>query len=119
MLKIELSSLPVIPRAAEPLRVPVVLTPAEVRPVLAELTGVPRLVAGLLYGAGLRLQECLEIRVKDVDFERRELRRDKGQEDCRVMLPRSMHDDLRRHLEQVRRQHETDLAAGQGRVAPK
>ncbi len=58
------------PRARMPSRVPVVLTPSEVRAVINALEGVPRLVAMLLYGAGLRLQECLELRVKDVDFER-------------------------------------------------
>jgi integrase len=66
-----------------------VLTPAEVRTVIGLLDGVPRLVVMLLYGAGLRLQECLELRVKDIDFERREMtvRRGKGQKDRRVMLP--------------------------------
>jgi integrase len=53
--------------------VPVVLSPSEVRQVLDQLIGVPRIVATLLYGAGLRLQECLELRVKDLDFERREI----------------------------------------------
>lgn len=72
----------------------------------------------MLYGAGLRLQECLEIRVKDLDFERRELtvRRGKGQKDRRVMLPRALHAELREHLEAVRRQHEADMRAGEGRV---
>jgi integron integrase len=118
VLGIELSALPKIPRASTPVRVPVVLTPGEVRQVMAQLSGVARLVAGLLYGAGLRLQECLEIRVKDLDFERGELtvRRGKGQKDRRVMLPRSIQSELRAHLEQVRRQHESDVAAGEGRV---
>jgi integrase len=70
VLRIELTSLPSIPRAAQPVRVPVVLTPGEVRQVMAQMSGVGRLVVALLYGAGLRLQECLEIRVKDLDFER-------------------------------------------------
>jgi site-specific recombinase XerD len=69
------------PRARMPTKVPVVLSPSEVRQVLDQLTGVPRIVATLLYGAGLRLQECLELPVKDLDFERREImvRRGKGQ----------------------------------------
>jgi len=71
----------------------------------------------LLYGAGLRLQECLELRVKDVDFERREItvRRGKGQKDRRVMLPEAVRSLLASHLGTVRRQHTADLAIGFGR----
>jgi integrase len=71
-----------------------------------------------LYGAGLRLQEGLELRVKDLDFERREIavRRGKGQKDRRVMLPDAIRDPLERHLEEVRRLHYADLAVGLGRV---
>jgi integron integrase len=107
-----------VPRAKTPNTVPVVLTRNEVRCVLAEMRGVPRLVASLLYGAGLRLQECLELRVKDIDFERREIavRRGKGQKDRRVMLPASLSGDLRRHLEDVKRMHQTDFESGHGRV---
>jgi len=104
--------------AKRPLRVPVVLSVDEVRRVLKELTGVRWIVASLLYGAGLRLQECLELRVKDLDFDRREIvvRRGKGQKDRRVMLPEAVRDRLRGHLEVVRYQHEQDLASGFGRV---
>ena len=86
--------------------------------MLDQLTGVPRMVATLLYGAGLRLQECLELRVKDLDFERREIvvRRGKGQKDRRVMLPDALRKALEEHLEGVRRLHHADLAAGFGRV---
>jgi integron integrase len=100
------------------MRVPVVLSADEVRRVLKELIGVPGLVAALLYGAGLRLQECLELRVKDLDFERREVvvRRGKGRKDRRVMLPEAVRDGLRQHLERVRLQHYADLALGLGRV---
>ena len=71
--------------------------------MLDRLTGVPRLVVTLLYGAGLRLQECLELRVKDLDFERSEVtvRRGKGQKDRRVMLPQAVRKDLSEHLESV------------------
>lgn len=71
------------------MRVPVVLTAGDVRAVLERLDGVCRLVVSLLYGAGLRLQECLELRVKDIDFDRRAIvvRRGKGQKDRRTMLP--------------------------------
>jgi integrase len=72
----------------------------------------------LLYGAGLRLQECMELRVKDVDFERREItvRRGKGQKDRRVMLPEAVRSPLASHLGTVRRQHTADLAIRFGRV---
>jgi len=85
---------------------------------LDQLSGVPRIVATLLYGAGLWLQECLELRVKDLDFERREItvRRGKGQKDRRVMLPDAVRKALEEHLEEVRRIHQADLAAGYGRV---
>jgi integron integrase len=118
VLRLEPGAIEHVPRAKSPVRVPVVLSGDEVRCVLAHLTGTPRLVASLLYGAGLRLQECLELRVKDVDFDRREItvRRGKGQRDRRVMLPEAIRDDLRRHLEGVRRIHHADLAAGDGRV---
>jgi integrase len=71
-----------------------------------------------LYGAGLRLQECLELRIKDFDLERREIvvRRGKGQKDRRVMLPDSVVEALREHLRTVERLHEADHAAGCGRV---
>lgn len=80
VLRQEVGAVELLPRARMPLKVPVVLSPSEVRQVLDQLTGVPRIVATLLYGAGLRLQECLELRVKDLDFERREItvRRGKG-----------------------------------------
>lgn len=106
------------PRARTPVRIPVVLSIADVKRVLSVLDGVPRLVTTLLYGAGLRLQECLELRVKDVDFERREVtvRRGKGQKDRRVMLPEAVRQALVEHLADVRRIHEADLAIGCGRV---
>ncbi|MGE3959475.1 MAG: integron integrase [Vicinamibacterales bacterium] len=118
VLQCPLGEVVVPPRARMPVRVPVVLTPQEVRAVLAELDGVPQLVGMLLYGAGLRLQECLALRVKDLDMARREItvRRGKGQKDRRVMLPDAVRDPLERQLASVRRMHEADLAVGQGRV---
>jgi integrase len=108
-----------IPSGRRPHRIPVVLTRAEIAAVLSRLTGVPRLVALLLYGGGLRLLEALTLRVKDVDLERRELRvrRAKGGRDRVTVLPRIALGDLRRHLERVRAQHMLDLAMGRGRVA--
>jgi integrase len=73
VLRQEAGAVELVPRARMPSKVPVVVTVAEVRKVLDALSGVPRIVAMLLYGAGLRLQECLELRVKDLDFERREV----------------------------------------------
>ena len=117
-LGIELGDLGSVPRAKSSTHVPVVLSATEVRAVLGQMVGVSALIASLLSGAGLRLQECLELRVKDVDFDRRELtvRRGKGQKDRRVMLPDAIRAGLTRHLAEVRARHERDLAARVGRV---
>jgi integron integrase len=119
VLGMELGGIVSPPRAREPHRVPTVLGIEDVRRVLNELSGVPRLVATLLYGSGLRLQECLELRVKDIDYERREItvKRGKGAKDRRVMLPDAVRDALGAHLAVVRQQHAADTAAGFGRVA--
>jgi integron integrase len=94
----------------------VVLTRDEVRRVLGRLNGVVWLVVALLYGAGLRITECLELRVKDVDFDRRQItvRRGKGRKDRRAVLPALVATKLSEHLEAVRRRHAADLAAGFG-----
>lgn len=114
-----LPPLPTIAMARTPARLPVVLTRTEVRLLLGHLSGVPWLVATLLYGGGLRLAECLTLRVKDIDVERREItvRQGKGRKDRRTMLPSSVTPALLAHLEEVRAIHERDLAAGFGRVA--
>jgi integron integrase len=108
-----------IVRAPRPARVPVVLTSTEVRVVIGELTGAPRLVVQLLYGSGLRLLECLRLRVKDVDFARGEVcvRDPKGGRDRVTPFPRIAEMELRAHLEKVRRQHDADLRLGFGSVA--
>lgn len=118
VLRLDLGVVEQVPHAKRPVRVPVVLSVDEVRRVLNELNGVSWLIASLLYGAGLRLQESLELRVKDIDFDRREIvvRRGKGQKDRRVMLPDIVRDRLREHLDAVRRRHQMDLAMGYGRV---
>jgi len=104
--------------AKRPHHLPVVLTRDEVRAVLAEMCGVPRLMALLLYGAGLRLLECARLRVKDLDLARNQIvvRAGKGDKDRLTMLPIAVKLDLTRHLESVRRQHEIDLQAGAGWV---
>ena len=99
-------------------RLPVVLTRTEVARLLNELDGTPRVVATLLYGSGLRLLECLELRVKDIDFERREItiRAGKGGKDRRTILSDRSVPMLQDHLERVRRLHARDLSLGEGRV---
>jgi len=99
-------------------RLPVVLTRDEVRAVLQRMSGVPRLMAILLYGAGLRLLECARLRVKDVDFARNHItvRAGKGDKDRVTMLPAGVKVALAKHLEEVKRQHELDLAHGAGWV---
>lgn len=95
-----------------------VLTREEVRQVLARLSGAVWLMASLLYGSGLRLNECLSLRVQDIDFERRELlvRDGKGAKDRVTMLPASLVEALQKHLMQVRAVHTADLRDGWGRV---
>lgn len=107
-----------IRRAKRPERLPVVLSREEVAALLAEMTGVTWLMASLLYGAGLRLMECLRLRVQDVDFLRREItvRQGKGGKDRRTMLPAMTVDALQGQLAETRRIHERDLAAGFGEV---
>jgi integron integrase len=97
---------------------PVVLTLEEVRAVLSRLTGTNWLIASLLYGAGLRLMEAVRLRVKDVEFSRREVlvRDGKGGKDRVTMLPDRLADPLRDHLARVKRVHDADLAAGYGEV---
>ena len=105
-------------RAKRPVRVPVVLTPGEARAVLGELAGSYRLMGGLLYGSGLRLLECLRLRVKDVDFGYLQItvRDGKGAKDRVTVLPVSLVPALREHLEKVRALHACDVAEGFGRV---
>jgi integron integrase len=104
--------------ARRPRRLPVVLTRAEVRAVLDGLDGTPRLVAGLLYGSGLRLLEALRLRVKDLDFARGEVlvRDGKGQKDRVTMLPTALVEPLRSHLRAIWPLHQRDLAEGFGQV---
>ncbi len=104
--------------AKHPEHIPTVLTPQEVRLVLNHLTGTWKLMAQLLYGSGLRLMECVRLRVKDLDFEYKTVlvRDGKGEKDRVTPLPDSIVPDLRRQIERVRLLHEEDLAAGDGEV---
>ena len=105
-------------RAPARQRLPVVLSREEVRAVLRRMQGIERLVVMLLYGSGLRLLEALRMRVKDVDFDQDQIvvRGGKGDKDRITMLPQSIRAELRRHLSEVRVQHERDLGRGAGIV---
>ena len=118
VLEIELPWMKDIDRAKRPVRVPVVLTRDEVRALLARLEGTKWLMASLLYGSGLRLRECLKLRVKDADFGYRQItvRDGKGAKDRVTMLPAALVDPLRSHLARVRTLHERDLVEGYGAV---
>ena len=118
VLERDLEELGGIVRARRSALVPVVLTRAEVAVVLGHLEGVPWLVAALLYGGGLRLNECLELRVKDVDVGSGQLtiRAGKGRKDRVTTLPRLVVPRLEAHLSRVKAQHEADVARGEGRV---
>jgi len=118
VLGIDLPWLDDLVRAKTPARIPVVLTPTEVREVLDRMQGVPRIMATLLYGTGMRLLECCRLRVKDIDFDRNQIhvRRGKGDVDRATMLPAVAKSALRAQLETAKRQHEADLLAGAGWV---
>jgi integron integrase len=105
-------------RAKKPKHLPTVLTKEEVRKVIANLSGTHRLMAGLLYGSGLRLMECVRLRVKDLDFNYHTItvRDGKGAEDRVTMLPQALIAPLQEHLQYVKNLHQADLAKGYGAV---
>ena len=98
-------------RAKRPHRLPVVLTRQEVKSILGALNRSDWLMAMLLYGAGLRLMECLQLRVKDIDFTSNQIvvRAGKGDKDRRTMLPAAVKEPLAKHLEMIKEQHRRDL----------
>ncbi len=118
VLGIDLPWLDNVTRAKRPQRLPVVLSRDEVRAVLDRMTGVYGLMASLLYGTGMRLMECVRLRVKDVDFARGEIliRDGKGAKDRVTMLPESLVPALQSHLNQRRAIFEDDLRAGKAGV---
>jgi integron integrase len=118
VLKQEIGWLEKVERAKKPSRLPVVLTRSEIKRVFAHLHGTPKLMAGLLYGSGLRLMECVRLRVKDIDFELAQItvRDAKGGKDRITMLPLNLAKPLQRHLVRIKAQHEQDLEDGFGRV---
>lgn len=118
MLKKELGWLDDVERAKRPARLPVVFSKQEVKDILLRLEGAKWLMTNLLYGAGLRLMECVRLRVKDLDFDYEHIvvRDGKGQKDRVTMLPASLREPLKTYLEKVKAIHEADLKAGFGRV---
>ena len=118
VLQIELPWLDNITQAKAPKRLPVVMTEKEVQSVLARMDGSVWLIASLLYGSGLRIMECLRLRVKDVDFARCEIlvREGKGFKDRVTILPSSLVQMLKQHLERVKVLHGEDLTKGFGDV---
>jgi len=118
VLEIDLPWLNEVVQAKRPKRLPVVLTPTEVRELLLHMDGTTGLIAQLLYGTGMRLLEALRLRVKDVEFARREIvvREGKGNKDRVTVLPENLMAPLQAQLQKARLLHEKDLAAGLGRV---
>jgi integron integrase len=119
VLGIELDEKGLVPiRPTKPKRVPTVLSKTEAQTVIRQMTGVYRLMAQLMYGSGLRLMEVLRLRVKDLDFENRQIvvRDGKGENDRVTMLPESLIESLRLQLRQVEAQHQVDLRDGFGTV---
>ncbi len=118
VLEIQLPWLDNVTQAKAPKRLPVVLTVSEVQAVLSRLNGAYLLIASLLYGGGMRLMEVVRLRVKDVEFVRREIivREGKGFKDRVTMLPAAVIDALKAHLIKVKALHDDDVAQGLGEV---
>jgi integron integrase len=118
VLQQDIGTIEDVVRAKKPKKLPVVLTRAEVKAVLQHVPMPTWLMASLLYGAGLRLLECLRLRVKDVDFSYYQItvREGKGAKDRVTMLPRNVKDPLQQHLAAVKQLHERELAEGYGSV---
>src|SRR5260370_12032334 len=114
VLKQEMGCVDQVERAKKPARLPVVLSQQEVKRIFAHLEGTPKLMAALLYGSGLRLMECVRLRVKDIDFAYAQItvRHAKGGRDRVTMLPANLTYPLQRHLFKAKTHHEQDLAAG-------
>jgi integron integrase len=119
VLKQELGWIKNVQRAKKSKHIPVVFTREEAKKIIVRLEGTKWLMVSLLYGCGLRLMECLRLRVKDIDFTYNQItvRDTKGNEDRVTMLPESLKEPLKRHLQRVKSLHEQDLKEGFGRVA--
>lgn len=117
-LQVDIGWLEDVVRAQKSKRLPVVFTKNEVRGILAALDGVPKLVCSILYGSGLRLGEALKLRVKDLNFEYRQVivRESKGRKDRITTLPNSIITELKQHINKVYVQHREDLKKGRGKT---
>ena len=115
---IDIGDLGDVVRARKSQRVPIVMTRDETRAVLSKMSGDTKLMASLLYGSGLRLSECLTLRVQDLDFDGGQITvfNGKGNKDRVTMLPEGLKEPLRAHLQRIRAMHTADLADGCGRV---
>ena len=112
----ELVMPPTLIRPGRPKRLPTVLSPSEANRVINQMKGTPKTMSKLLYGSGLRLMECMRLRVKDIDFENRQIivRDGKGENDRSTVLPDSVIPELKLHLENIKAIHEKDLREGYG-----
>ena len=118
LLRISVGDIGDVARAKLPIRRPLVMSRDEVKRVIEKMTGVPRLMAELLYGTGMRLMDGARLRVKDIDFDLNQIivRDGKGAKDRVTMLPQKLRPILERHLSEVNALHGRDLAAGYGHV---
>lgn len=119
VLKIDLPYIANIEKANKPKKIPVVFSPVEVEAIFSNLGGRPKLMAGLLYGSGLRLMECVRLRVKDVDFYYHQIvvRNGKGNKDRITILPESLEEQLKLQLKKVKLTHDADLHEEFGEVS--
>lgn len=118
VLGLDIEPIEHVPRARMPDKLPVVLSREELGQLLKQLDGTMWLIVAMLYGTGVRLEECLELRVEDLEFDRNQVtvRRGKGQKDRVTMLPAGVKERRAAHLVTVKGQHERDLTRGEGRV---
>src|SRR6266542_2564250 len=118
VLQIDILVPPELVHPSRPKRLPIVLTHTEAMSVINSMRGTPRLMTKILYGSGLRLMECMRLRVKDIDFENHQIivRGGKGDDDRFTILPDSILGPLREHLQQIKVLHQKDVAAGFGSV---
>jgi len=116
VLNQELEMPPSMARPGRPKRLPTVLSPSEASRIINHMKGTPKTMTKLLYGSGLRLMECMRLRVKDIDFENRQIivRDGKGENDRSTVLPENVIPELKQHLENVQALHQKDLSEGYG-----